>query len=1372
MKTVGTPRGTQAYASTHRRMRRWLTVVACMAALVVFGTVYALVMPAATLEGETYCGMEEHTHDDSCYASVLACGQEEGNGHVHDDSCYETQLVCQLPEHTHTDACYAAPAGGEAAAEVTASGERVETDAPTEADEPAETAEAAALPDGAQVPEGYTRQYTVRDEEHGFAVTVYAPEGVVPEGAVLSAALLQEGDEAYAQAEQALAGEAAQDAAARSEDGQAAETDYGFAALDIHFADAAGNEVEPNGDVYVVIDADGLLPEDVDPASVTVQHHAQQDDGQVTLETVADAADATEGVVAVEEKAISAAFPVDSFSHFTVTWKYYNDQGATQASTQFAVYCYDVADGEELPGDDTLANISVTDGETFVFEASNEALHIDGYTFDHAEYSVDAATEKLTTLTASRVDVGEWQYTVNHIRALTTAKPSISLYYTQEGVNEEHTIRYDQLNVESTNPGRDKVRFYVNLNSEIADSDSGHTGTRTENFTSAVHTTVLNKYPELFQYTPAGENGAQYAVIQGSSNGSAYEVDQEIRKLGTNGVSGFRISNFPSDEEVFDYLKKLPQSASSGQAVWKDITVGGHTITYVNRDTELNTENYTIRWYVFKYDTSDAWHVDGILVPKYGQLTVTKTFEFNTTGLDEEALKNLVPQDFTISVKGETTTNSLQNSYTLQMRQGTDTDDLGTPGWDSEQVDKEQGTVTYTWTVDVLNAEYTITENNADVEGYTSEGAKYTTTPYQGSKSSKADYNQSGIKITCVTTGADTATAQQSVALTNSYSRDTVNLTLTKTFDGLSNAEVNYLIFSQSNGGFGWDINYCQNEARDGEDNKLTFMVDVEAAVKQGNLPEIRLPDGTTVDGGGDFGFTAKQFLVCGGNGISAMPENGEYTNSLSGATLTKDEEGNWVFSVTLEVYKTDDTHFYTVFEQHQEVPGYAKINDSNAEWTITSENGTISLGTGKFIDNASKNIYESMSEIDTAADNEHTYDANNDGTAEKYAQSDEVCIAAGAFEQLQITGDTTISFTNHYQGDLDVTKELAPDSQAGNDNSLFTITLQPADESKLIGKDESNGLSGKSFSYEIVTVAEDGTETAITTEAKSTTLNSDGTYEFSLKPGQTIHFYDLPAIQWQVVEDTDADANAIRDYTLTVTYSDKNKGVVNDVLHWNGYTTGDRIGATEEDDGIASVDSATNSISGYAVDPSPSAVASVTVTNSYKHNPVDITVTKVDGNTIDTDDVTKLANAEFYLMNSDAKYYKYDPNAERTTWVDEENATQLTSSATEGESYGTFTMFGLPDDTYTLVETTAPNGYELPTSNVTFTVTNGVITATSGGPKSEELTLTVPNYAGDILPATGGIGTTCMTIGGLALMAGAVGCGFALRRRRGKGAK
>ena len=92
-----------------RRTRRLLTrIVSVSAALVVFVTTYALVLPAITMEAEAQCGIEAHQHDDSCYEDVLVCGQEESEGHTHDESCYSIsqELICEIPEHQHDETCY------------------------------------------------------------------------------------------------------------------------------------------------------------------------------------------------------------------------------------------------------------------------------------------------------------------------------------------------------------------------------------------------------------------------------------------------------------------------------------------------------------------------------------------------------------------------------------------------------------------------------------------------------------------------------------------------------------------------------------------------------------------------------------------------------------------------------------------------------------------------------------------------------------------------------------------------------------------------------------------------------------------------------------------------------------------------------------------------------------------------------------------------------------------------------------------------------------------------------------------------------------------------------------------------------------------
>lgn len=91
-----------------RNARRFFftRVVSSVAAIVVFVTTYALILPAITLEKTAVCGIEEHQHNDSCYEEILVCGQEESEGHLHTDECYEKVLVCGKEAHTHGEKCY------------------------------------------------------------------------------------------------------------------------------------------------------------------------------------------------------------------------------------------------------------------------------------------------------------------------------------------------------------------------------------------------------------------------------------------------------------------------------------------------------------------------------------------------------------------------------------------------------------------------------------------------------------------------------------------------------------------------------------------------------------------------------------------------------------------------------------------------------------------------------------------------------------------------------------------------------------------------------------------------------------------------------------------------------------------------------------------------------------------------------------------------------------------------------------------------------------------------------------------------------------------------------------------------------------------
>ena len=90
-----------------RRTRQMLTrTVSVVAALVVFVTTYALVLPAITMEQNASCGIPEHQHTDSCYEERLVCGLSESAGHHHEASCYEKFLICGLEAHVHSPECY------------------------------------------------------------------------------------------------------------------------------------------------------------------------------------------------------------------------------------------------------------------------------------------------------------------------------------------------------------------------------------------------------------------------------------------------------------------------------------------------------------------------------------------------------------------------------------------------------------------------------------------------------------------------------------------------------------------------------------------------------------------------------------------------------------------------------------------------------------------------------------------------------------------------------------------------------------------------------------------------------------------------------------------------------------------------------------------------------------------------------------------------------------------------------------------------------------------------------------------------------------------------------------------------------------------
>ena len=113
----GALQSAEKYTKTHQGKKRWYRVVTGLACVVVFCTVYALILPAITME-KGACEIPEHTHSEACYTQVTSatrtepvCTIESLNLHQHDGTCYDSEgnLTCGYADfvvHQHDSACY------------------------------------------------------------------------------------------------------------------------------------------------------------------------------------------------------------------------------------------------------------------------------------------------------------------------------------------------------------------------------------------------------------------------------------------------------------------------------------------------------------------------------------------------------------------------------------------------------------------------------------------------------------------------------------------------------------------------------------------------------------------------------------------------------------------------------------------------------------------------------------------------------------------------------------------------------------------------------------------------------------------------------------------------------------------------------------------------------------------------------------------------------------------------------------------------------------------------------------------------------------------------------------------------------------------
>lgn len=223
----------------------------------------------------------------------------------------------------------------------------------------------------------------------GVTVRAYAAPGVFPEGVTMFVTALGTEDSDVADAL----------------DSSNVEYD-GFIALDISFYDG-DTEIEPeDGAVQVSFELDaGMLDENADPASLEVQHLAEDEDGNVVdVQTVADAADETAGTVELKanENVITAEFEVNGFSTFTIT---YTARRNTYEKTVHIVVKNANGGYEEIPNV-SAANVTLESVRNEISQAYNiadAAVDVLGYEYINAELTGGTVIQRI------RYNNG-WQY--------------------------------------------------------------------------------------------------------------------------------------------------------------------------------------------------------------------------------------------------------------------------------------------------------------------------------------------------------------------------------------------------------------------------------------------------------------------------------------------------------------------------------------------------------------------------------------------------------------------------------------------------------------------------------------------------------------------------------------------------------------------------------------------------------------------------------------------------------------------------------------------------------------------------------------------------------------------------------------------------
>ena len=179
-------------------------------------------------------------------------------------------------------------------------------------------------------------------------------------------------------------------------------------------------------------------------------------------------------------------------------------------------------------------------------------------------------------------------------------------------------------------------------------------------------------------------------------------------------------------------------------------------------------------------------------------------------------------------------------------------------------------------------------------------------------------------------------------------------------------------------------------------------------------------------------------------------------------------------------------------------------------------------------------------------------------------------------------------------------------------------------------------------------------------------------------------------------------------------------------------------------------------------------AITTLTFINKYESATKDITFTKVDCDHNDT----KLSGASFVIAKkgTDDSYTTITENIQNAAGEAVVNSGSIKDGKFVIPEEGSITLKLSPGD-YQLTEVKAPDGYNLLTKTVNFTISDGELSVNTDDMyymNSDENGVIIKNKAGVALPVTGGTGTILFSLGGMALML--IALGYVVMKRREEG--